>query len=83
MVKNLFLLGLLSWVSFSYAKHPVVQESMADAESYKVDRPVEEQEAQRSVAGEKLKKKKVNREEVSREPIGDSGSEVRYWQYSE
>lgn len=83
MIKNLFLLALLSWVSISYAKHPIVQETIADAESFKVEKSVEEQEAQRSVAGEKIKKKKkVNREEVSTEP-SDSGSDVRYWQYSE
>lgn len=82
MIKNLFLLALLSWVSVSYAKHPIVQETIADAESFKIEKSVEEQEAQRSVAGEKIKKKKVNREEVSKQP-SDSGSDVRYWQYSE
>ncbi|WPU64467.1 hypothetical protein ACJVC5_00705 [Peredibacter sp. HCB2-198] len=85
MVKNLILLGLLTWVSFSYAKHPVAQESMGDAESYKVEKAVEEQEAQRSVAGEKIKKqKKVQHgDSPAREPMGEPGSEVRYWQYSE
>lgn len=84
MVKNLILLGLLTWVSFSYAKHPVAQESMGDAESYKVEKPVEEHEAQRSVAGARIKKqKKVHKESVEREPTSESDSEVRYWQYSE
>lgn len=82
MVKNLILLGLLTWVSFSYAKHPVVQESMGDAESYKVEKPVEENEAQRSVAGARIKKK-VHNDSVEKEPTSESDSEVRYWQYSE
>jgi hypothetical protein len=86
MVKNFILLGLLTWVSFSYAKHPVAQESQGDWEKYKVEKAVEEQDAQRSVAGEKIKKKKkvkVNVEESAETPIGDSDSDVRYWQYSE
>ncbi len=85
MIKNFILLGLLTWVSFSWAKHPVVSESLSDAESYKVEAPVEEQDAQRSVAGEKIKKKKTS--SVSSEgqgsPATDSDSDVRYWQYSE
>ena len=85
MIKNLFLLGLLTWVTASYAKHPVAQESMYDAESYKVEKPVEEQEAQRSVAGEKIKKqKKFKTGAVEKvQPMDESDSEVRYWQYSE
>ena len=85
MVKNLFLLGLLTWVSLSYAKHPVAQESMGDAEAYKVEKAVEEQDAQRSVAGEKIKrKKKVPAGDApEKEPMGEPDSEVRYWQYSE
>ena len=85
MMKNLLLLGLLTWVTVSYAKHPVAQESMSEAESYRVEKPVEEQEAQRSVAGSKIKKKKKDfGDEPSRvKPAGEPDSEVRYWQYSE
>lgn len=85
MVKNLILLALLTWVSFSYAKHPVAQENLAEAESFKVEKAVEEQDAQRSVAGEKIKKKKgqlPGAEERSESKDG-SDSEVRYWEYSE
>lgn len=86
MMKNLILLGLLTWVSFTYAKHPVAQESMGEAESYKVDSPVKEQKAGRTFAGDKAKKERklatdgAAQDEVS---TGDSDSEVRYWRYSE
>lgn len=85
MIKNLFLLGLMTWVTVSYAKHPVAQESMSEAESFRVEKPVEEQEAQRSVAGSKIKRKaKHEGDAPSRvKPEGESDSEVRYWQYSE
>jgi hypothetical protein len=58
---------------------------MIDAEKYKVEKAVEEQSAQRSVAGSKIKKKKgkgVGDEPVKSEPT-ELDSEVRYWQYSE
>jgi hypothetical protein len=84
MIKNMFLLGLLCWVCVSHAKEPIVRESMGDAESYKVEKGVAEQEAQRSVAGEKIKKKKVKEEDGYRTvPTGSPDSEVRYWQYQE
>lgn len=86
MMKNLLLLGLLSWVSFVYARpdYSIVRESMMEAQSYKVEKPVQEQEATRAVAGSKIKKSRtgVQQEEHAKEeqPID---SEVRYWQYSE
>ncbi len=86
MIKNIFLLGLLTWVSFSYAKHPVAQESMGDAEAYKVEKPEAEQEAQRSVAGSKIKRVKKFQEAAPSKDApesSESDSEVRYWQYSE
>lgn len=85
MIKNLFLLCVLAWAGYTYAKHPVVQETMGDAEAYKIEKPSEKQEAQRSLAGGKTKKKKQGQEEVPKdEPTkAESDSEVRYWQYSE
>jgi hypothetical protein len=85
MLKNFFLLGLLTWVSFTFAKAPhIARESMGDAESYKVEKSVEEQEAQRSVAGAKIKKKKVkNTDPEKSESSNELDSDVRYWQYSE
>lgn len=86
MIKNLFLLGLLTWVTLSYAKEPAVaKESMVDAEAYKVEKPTHEQEAARGVAGSKIKRQKKETQgdgAEAREP-SDSDSEVRYWQYSE
>ncbi len=89
MFKNLILLVVLTWVSLSYAKdrdHSIVHDSIADAESYKVEKPSPEQEAQRSLAGSKIKKKKgvVSGDEPKvEEPTSGPDSEVRYWQYSE
>lgn len=85
MLKNIVLLGLLTWVSFSFAKSPVVHESMAEAESYKVEKAVPEQEAERSVAGAKIKKKKKVQGDGAEkvESVNEPDSEVRYWQYSE
>ncbi len=84
MMKNLILLIVLSWVSYSYAKHPIQHESISDAQSYKIEKPVEEQEAQRRVAGEKIKKQK-HQEPKWKGPKTNEGSdsEVHYWQYSE
>lgn len=89
MLKNLILLGLLSWMSFSFAKdvnHPVVHDSMAEAHAYKVGKPSPEQEATRAVAGGKIKKQTVKvptEEGMKTETNSESDSEVRYWQYSE
>ena len=87
MVKNLFLLGLLTWVTLSYAKEPMVaRESIDDAKAFKVEKPAHEQEATRAVAGSKIKKQKQSESKgdgaPEREP-SESDSEVRYWQYSE
>jgi hypothetical protein len=88
MIKNLLLLVLMVWVSFAHAKNKphVVKESIGSAQGYALEKPVSEQEAQRSVAGEKIKKKKKSfgeEEKVDEAPIEDFESEVRYWQYSE
>lgn len=85
MLKNLLLLGLLSWVCFAYAEAPKIKKATADYDSYKVESPVEEQEAQRSVAGSKIKKKKQRAagDGAEVEATSEPDSEVRYWQYSE
>lgn len=83
MMKNLALLALMTWASFSYAKHPVLQESMGDAENYKVEAPVHE--AQRSLAGGKMKKKKAHEEgmKVEEHDEREAEAEVKYWEYQE
>ena len=86
MLKNLILLVVLTWVSLSHAKKDptIAHDSMSDAEAYKVERPVEEQEAKRSVAGSKIKKQSsVPNRESKKEETNSPDSEVRYWQYSE
>jgi hypothetical protein len=86
MLKNLCVLGLLTWVSFTYAKHPhhVAHETIGSAEAYKVEKPVEEQEAQRSVAGSKIKRTAPTKGgDGAKSADSETDSEVRYWQYSE
>lgn len=86
MLKNLILLVVLTWVSFSHAKKEptIAHDSINDAEAYKVERPVEEQEAKRSVAGSKIKKQSsAPNRESKKEETNSPDSEVRYWQYSE
>ncbi len=84
MLKNVCLIVALTWMSYANAKAPVVHETMSDSESFKIDKPVAEQDAQRSVAGERIKKKKAGDvDSFKEETKGDSDSEVRYWRYSE
>jgi hypothetical protein len=86
-MKRMLALWLITLSTLSYSKRDlsIVRDSMADAESYKVEKPVEEADAQRSVAGAKIKKKtseKIGDEPAKNIPI-EPGSEVRHWQYSE
>ncbi len=86
MVKNVCLLIVLTWVSFTFAKPGIVKETMDDAESFKVEKAVEEQDAKRSVAGEKIKKDKKSKfqgKAHGQDASEGSDSEVRYWEYSE
>ncbi len=86
MMKNLMVLVLLTWVSLSHAKSDfsLSKETLKEAEAYKLENPAPVQEANRGVAGTKIKKKKtdVPAETPTKDP-SDAGSEVRYWQYSE
>lgn len=88
MLKNLFLLGLLTWVSFSFAKYPVAQDNITGAESYKVENPHKYQPVKRSLAGSKIKKAKPEEkndgfQKSGQDTSSEPDSEVRYWQYSE
>ena len=82
-MKNVILLGLLTMISLSYAKEPIEQESMEEAEKFKIEKAVKEKTAGRTFAGDKAKKE-VPGSEVSKDEIvtGDD-SEVRFWRYSE
>jgi hypothetical protein len=81
-MKNLVLLGFLTFVSLGYAKDPVEHESLHEAEGYKVEKAVKEKAAGRTFAGDKAKKDAP--EEAPKDEIPTSeDSEVRYWRYSE
>jgi hypothetical protein len=85
MMKNLLLLGVMTWMSLSYARmdDSIARDNISEAESYKVEKAVEEQEAQRSVAGSKIKKKSKAEHRQHEHKSTESDSEVRYWEYSE
>lgn len=85
MLKNLLLLGVMTWMSLSYARMDdfVARDNISEAESYKVEKAVEEQEAQRSVAGSKIKKKSKSEHREEEHRSSERDSEVRYWEYSE
>ena len=85
MKKNLFLLLLLTGVATSYAKDKIAKESLTEAESYRLEKASPVQEAKRSLAGSKLKKKKGISDVQKDAPATTESpdSEVRYWQYSE
>ncbi len=82
MLKNFVLLVILAWVGFSYAK-PVEKETISDAHDYKVDKASAEHDAQRSVAGSKIKKNNPEAAKTEKHAMEESDSEVRYWEYSE
>ncbi|HXH32360.1 MAG TPA: hypothetical protein VNJ01_16285 [Bacteriovoracaceae bacterium] len=82
MLKNLFLLVMLSWVSFTYAKPFVAGESIKEAQSFRVEKHTKEPQAKRSLAGSKIKKNK-NNDQGQDTSVEESSSEVRYWEYSE
>jgi hypothetical protein len=87
MIKNLFLLAILTWVTTSYGKGPIAKETVDEAQGFKVEAPVMEQDAQRAVAGDPIKKKvKKQRHQRANQYQNFSeefDSEVRYWEYSE
>jgi anionic cell wall polymer biosynthesis LytR-Cps2A-Psr (LCP) family protein len=85
LMKNLILLAFLTWVTVAYAAGPVAQETLHDAESYKVEKPVQEQDAQRSLAGSKSKKKKkdFSGETLKQETPGEEETEIKFWKYTE
>ena len=81
--RHLFILAamVIATTSYSFAKGPViVRDTMPD--HYKVESPVKETSAQRTVAGEKPVKEVRDPAAVS--PVEESTeSEVQYWKYSE
>jgi hypothetical protein len=83
MLKNLFLLALMTWGTMSYARPIIAHESMSEAENFKVEAAAPEHAAQRSLAGSKIKKQKPQAKEEVKDSVESTDSEVRYWQYSE
>lgn len=81
-MKNIFLLGLLVFVTLSYAKEPIEKESMEEAEGFKVERAVKEKSAGRAFAGAKAKRDVDSEAKVGDGPMTED-SEVQYWQYQE
>jgi len=81
-MKNIFLLGLLVFVTVTYAKEPIEKESMGSAESFKIEKAVKEKTAGRAFAGSKAKKD-VDGAAPSEDSTMTEDSEVQYWRYQE
>jgi hypothetical protein len=81
-MKNILILGFLTFVTLSYAKEPIEKESMEAEEGFKVEKAVSEKGAGRAFAGSKAKKE-VSEDAPSDEGAKTEDSEVRYWQYQE
>lgn len=85
-MKKLFIFAfLLTLTATAQARHPVIQESLSEAESYKFEAAQTEKEAAREVAGEGFKRRhRVQRDLSAPAPTPEkTDSEVQYWQYSE
>lgn len=86
MIKNLFVLLVFAFITSAYAKHPVVQESLSDAESFKLQKAEPEKKEGRDIAGDGYKPRHRVQRDLSAPaaaPSESSDSELRYWQYSE
>ncbi len=80
-MKNIILLGFLTFVTLSYAKEPIEPESMDAEEKFKVEKSVKEKTAGRAFAGAKAKK---DTDTVMKDDgTKTEDSEVQYWQYQE
>lgn len=81
-IRNLIILSAMAMitVSYSFAEPAIVRDHMP--EHYKVEKPVKEQSAERTVAGEKPVKEK--RDVAGEAPVKDATETgVQYWKYSE
>ena len=81
-MKNIIILGFLTFVTLSYASEPIEKESMESEEKFKVEKAVKETKAARAFAGSKAKKG-VDETAPSDEGSKTEDSEVQYWQYQE
>lgn len=70
-------------MSYSFAGPGIVRDYSPE-NSYKVEKPVKEHSAERTVAGEELTKDKEKRDVAGEAPVKDATeSGVQYWKYSE
>ena len=80
-MKNMLILGFLTFVTLAYAKEPIEKESMDEAHTFKVEKAVKEKSPGRAFAGAKAKR---DSSEAAKEEMPTSeDSEVRYWRYQE
>lgn len=86
MKKFLILAFFTSIAAVAEARHPVVHESVSEAESFRFQTAQPEKEAVRDVAAETFKRRpRPGQAELAapeRAP-SEPSSEVQYWQYSE
>ena len=82
-IRNVIVLAvmIMATMSYSFAEPHIVKDSF-ESSHYKVDKPVKEHSAERTVAGEKPVKEV--RDPAAVAPVEDSTeSGVQYWKYSE
>lgn len=86
-MKHFFILTLFfSLTALAEARHPVIQESATEAESFRFESAQTEKEASREVAGEGFSRRQRGQRNIAAPaPVSEerSDSEVQYWQYSE
>lgn len=88
-MKQLIILSFFIFFAVTaQAMHPVVQESVSEAQSFKVEGASPEKEAIRDVAGESFSRRRRPHQSAPKKMIvpetsEKSDSEVQYWQYSE
>lgn len=80
-MKNMLILGFLTFVTLTYAKEPIEKESMDQAHTFRVEKAVKEKSPGRAFAGAKAKKETP--EAAKEEMPTTEDSEVRYWRYQE
>jgi hypothetical protein len=84
MIKNLILLIFICWAGFSYSNDSIKKTDLEDSQHFKLDKGIEETTNQRSLAGSKIKKNKLNEDNFEKDAKSDEAeSEVRFWEYSE
>ena len=80
-MKNMIILGFLTFVTLSYASEPIEKESMESEENFKVEKAVKEKTAGRAFAGAKAKKEtnEIGKEVVAYRSQEECAALIKYY----